>query len=198
MPAYEVVIEGRQDGDDLLNVLHYMVPDGQQPDWQAGADEIRAHLSNYLELRSNPNVRYLGITVRLDEPGQVGVFYAFTGGPVIGAADADDAVRQVAMLVRKRNLDGTRPALGWFFVGGITVGATNADGSWDSPTVTDVQNYADDIRILGAVTQTDTQMVIKARNPTAPNTVPYATVDVVEAAPTQPRTVRSRAKGVGQ
>lgn len=196
MAVYEVVLQGKQGVDDMLNVFHYEVPDGLTPDWQAGADEWRAHIANYLQILSNPNVVYSGITVRLDSPGQVGVFYAFTSGDVTGTAAADDALREAAILVHKRNTSGTRPALGWFFQGGISVNATQGNGAWEGSATSDVELYADDIRILGAVATGGAQMVIKARNPTAPNTVPYAAVDAVRAVST-PRTVRSRRGSVG-
>jgi len=197
MAVYEVVLEGRQDGDDMLNVFHYDVPDGQPLDWQAGADEIRAHLANYLADISNPNVSYLGITVRLDEVGQVGTFYGFTSGDVVGVDPNGDGLRQASFMVRKISQGGVRPVLGWFFVGGISVHGLTATGAWEGGIAVEVGNYADDIRILGSVAQTDVQMVIKARNPAAPNTQPYTLVDLMQPATGTPRTVRSRMIGSG-
>ena len=197
MAVYEVVLEGRQDGEDMLNVFHYRVPDGQTPDWQAGADELRAHIANYLADLSNPNVTYEGITVRLDEPGQVGTTYAFTLGDVVGLDASGDGLRQAAFLIQKRSQGGVRPTLGWFFVGGITVHGLTAAGNWDPAITAVMNNYAEDIRILGAVAQTDVIMVIKARNPTAPNTQAYSDVDLMFAKGGTPRTVRSRMIGNG-
>lgn len=197
MTVYEVVLEGRQDGEDMLNVFHYDVPQGQPPDWQAGADEIRAHIANYLEDISNPNVTYEGITVRLDSPGSVGTTYNFTGGIVTGTDSNGDGLRQAAFLIQKRSEGGVRPVLGWFFVGGISVHGLTAAGNWETTITATMNNYADDIRILGSVAQTDTVMVIKARNPTAPNTQAYSPVDSMFAKGGTPRTVRSRMIGSG-
>lgn len=196
MPQYEVVIEGTQGGEDMLNVLHYQVDDASPPDWQAGADEIRSHLSNYLAQYASPNVFWGGITVREDSPGQVGVFYPFTLGNLQGTDANGDQVRQVAVLVRKRASSGFRPALGWFFQGGITVHGTVATGTWETDILTAVENYATDIMVLGAVTPLGAYMVIKARNPTAPNTVAYNPVTSFQAV-ANPRTVRSRTAGTG-
>lgn len=191
MPAYEVVLQGKQGNSDMLNVFHYDVPLPTPPDWQAGADEIREHLSNRLAPLASTNVTWTGISVRLDEVGQVAVVFPFTLGVLTGSNATPSQIRETAVLVYKRSTAGVRPVLGWFFQGGMVVDGAAANGLWES-TITDaVLLYAEDIRILGNVVVGSTQMVIKARNPAAPNTQPYTLVDVMTLTD-NPRTVRSR------
>lgn len=196
MAVYEVVLLGKQGINDMLNVFHYEVADGVTPDWQAGADEIRSHLAVRLVPNCGSDVKWSGIKTRLDSPGQVAVEFPFTSGVLAGDNATPSQIRQVAMLVQKLSTGGIRPVLGWFFQGGIVVEAADAGGKWETTQLNAVQAYAEDIMILGAVAPLGAAMVIKARNPTAPNTQPYSVVDVVVAKDT-PRTVRSRATGRG-
>lgn len=196
MTVYEVVLEGRQGNTDMLNVFHYEVQTGETPDWQLGADELRSHIANRLATLSMNNVLYTGITVREDLPGHVGVFYGFTAGDIGGSNSTSSQSRTLAMLVRKRSLGGIRPVLGWFFVGGLIAENLTNIGLWNTATTDAVTLYANDITVLGAVAASDVNMVIKARNPTAPNTQPYSVVDVCDVT-VIPRNVRSRRQDLG-
>ena len=196
MAVYEVVIEGRQGVDDMLTILHYQVQDGLTLDWQAGADEIRSHLANYIAPLCTPTITWVGIRVREDIAGSVGTLYTFTLGTLDGSNVEGDLVRQASVLAQKRSDGPVRPVLGWFFQGGITAHGTTGAGRWEPSISTDVLNYAEDIRVLGGVATQDVTMVIKARNPTAPNTQPYTVVDRFTVSGI-PRTVKSRREAVG-
>ena len=196
MANWEVVIEGRQGQNDMLNVFHYQSSGVEPPDWDAAATVIRGHLADHIAPLANPTVTWLGITVREDIPGGVGTFFGFGAGTLAGTQGAGDQLNVLAALIRKHSGGLVKPTLGWWFQGGITAGGLNNVGVWESGPQTALEDYAEDIRILNISGPTTLTMVIKARNPTAPNTQAYSTVNAVSVAAT-PRTMRSRFPGSG-
>lgn len=196
MANWEIVIEGRQGSADMLNVLHYQSSGVEPPDFAAAATVIKGHLGDHLTTYAVPAVTWVGITVREDIPGSVGTFIPFPTGTLVGTNADADAVAQVAVFVRKRSQGLIRPTLGWAFQGGITVHGTNASFNWDTAILDAVEAYWEDIRIMTIAGPTTLTMVIKARNPTAPNTQAYSPVNAVEAA-VSPRVLKGRRIGAG-
>lgn len=196
MANWEVVLEGRQGGQDMLNVLHYQDNTAGVVDWTAVATTFYVDLTDQMIPMCTAEVRWTGITYREDILGSIGVFVPFPLGDVIGTYPGGDLMRQAAMLVRKRTTATTHPNLGWIFQGGLcTVGLTAA-GRWETAFLTDVQSFWDDMRLINTGVGDVLTMVIKARNPLAPNTVPYNAVTSVQAV-SVPRTVATRREGVG-
>lgn len=196
MANWEVVIEGRQGNKDMLNVFHYQSSGVEPPDFDAAATVIRGHLSDHLAPICGSRVTWEGITVREDVAGGVGTFYPFSAGTLTGTQANPDQIDVVAMLVRKVTGSLVKPTQGWFMQGGITVQGVGNDNAWGSTVLTAVEDYAEDIRILNISGPTTLTMVIKARNPSAPNTQAYTAVNAFTAA-SQPKTQRTRFAGQG-
>lgn len=196
MAFYELVIEGRQGTQDMLTVLHYQSSGVEPPNFGAAATVIRGHLADHMAAFCGPHVTWVGITVREDIPGGVGTFIPFAGGTLAGTVAGGDQINQVAVLVHKLSDGLVRPTKGWFFQGGIDTVGASAGSIWEAGLLTGVEAYAEDIRILNIAGPTTLTMVIKARNPTAPNTQPYSVVNAVDAT-NIPRVLRNRRAGAG-
>lgn len=191
MAFWELVIEGRQGANDMLNVIHYESSGVEPPDFAAAATVIRGHLADHLQGQASGRVTWEGITVREDIPGGVGVFIPFPGGILTGNNPDPDHADLLTVLVRKITGSLVKPTLGWAQQGGMTAGALEPDGTWNAGVRAAVEAFWEDIRILNITGPTTLQMVIKARNPSAPNTQPYTVVNAVEAN-LRPRSLRSR------
>jgi len=196
MTVFEVVIEGRQGTEDMLNVVHY--DDGGSPPaaWSDVASELQGHLIDHLQALCGDRVTWLGLTYRIDSLGQVGTFVPLPGGVLTGTDVSGDQLDQAAILIRKRSSGGVRPVLGWAFQGGVTVHGLNAASGWEGSILFEAASFWEDIRVFNLPGPSTLQMVIKASNPTAPNTQPYSSVDLVQAINT-PRTLRRRRAGMG-
>ena len=196
MANWEIVVEGRQGANDMLTVLHYQSSGVEPPDFSAAATVFAGHITDHLVPICGPRVTWLGLTVREDIVGGVGVFVPFGGGMLTGVNADGDHADVVTMLVRKQSGGLIRPTHGWFQQGGISMNATQADGSWVASVMDEVEAYAEDIRVLNIAGPSTLTMVIKARNPTAPNTQAYSVVNSFTAH-NRPRTQRSRIELVG-
>lgn len=196
MANWEIVLEGRQGVNDMLNVFHYQSSGVEPPDFAAAATVIRGHLADHIQNLCSAHVTWLGITVREDVPGGVGVFYPFAAGTLVGDNSDGDQVNQVAVLVNKLSNGLVRPTKGWFFQGGISVRNTTAFSGWEAAALAAVEAYAEDIRVLNIAGPTTLTMVIKARNPSAPNTQAYSVVNLMDAQ-IIPTTLRNRKSGLG-
>jgi hypothetical protein len=196
MTVYEVVIEGRQGANDMLNVVHY--DDGGTPpaDWGDVTAVLEGHLEDHLQLICGPRVTWLGLTYRIDTPGSVGVFEPLPGGVLAGTNAEEDQLDQLAVLIRKRSTGAVRPVLGWAFQGGITAHGMDGAGRWSTAIVAEATAFWEDIRVINIAGPSTLQMVIKASNPTAPNTQPYSSVNTITST-TVPRTLRRRREAVG-
>lgn len=179
MAIYEVVLEGRFANQDMLTVLHYDVTGDENPNWQAMADAIRFTLNDFLTPYLVVAATYLGITVREDVEGSVGLFVPFTLGTLTGGDSDDGTISQAAVLVRKLANTLTRPTQGRVYQGGISSQYLNSAGQWLPTATTPITNFWLDMISLDFGPGSLAQMVIKASNPTAPNTVPYNPVETV-------------------
>ena len=191
MANWEIVIEGRQGTNDMLNVLHYQSSGVEPPDFGATATVIRGHLEDHLQPHCGSRVTWVGITVREDIPGGVGTFYPFGAGTLTGNNATPDQADILTGLVRKVTNSLVKPTLGWAQQGGLTAGALEPTGVWNATITAAVEDFWEDIRVLNITGPTTLQMVVKARNPTAPNTQAYTPVASVSLAGT-PRALRSR------
>lgn len=196
MPYYEVVLEGRQGGKDMLTVFHYETIGGEPMDWQAAADVIAGHVFDHLVPLCGPRVTWIGITYREDIPGGVGVFVPFGAGALTGSSVFGDQADVLTMLVRKLTGSTQRPTHGWWQQGGLSADHTTNDGEWDLGVRNGIVNYGNEMRSLEIAGSANLQMVIKASNPTAPNTVPYNQVSSITTSGV-PRTQRSRLPDAG-
>lgn len=196
MANWQVVIEGRQGTDDMLNVIYYQSTGVEPPDFVAAAVVIRAHIEDHIQTFCGDNTTWLGITYREDIPGSVGVFVPFPAGTLAGSNPTPSQVYQLSMLVQKFSNGSVRPVRGWAFQGGLVADGTSGNGGWETPLRDAVEALWEDIRVLSIAGPTTLQMVLKATNPTAPNTQPYTAVDKVSTAVT-PRTLDGRRLNVG-
>ena len=196
MAVWEVVIDWLIDGTVAQNVLHYQDEDPVSIDWVEFADELRAQMIIDIQDTLVPSITYEGITVRLDEVGSVGSTFTPTLGGLLGTSVNDQYSRVLAMLVRK-NADSTvRPNRGRIYVPGVTVEHLDGAGEWDAGSRNAHNDFWANILEITLVEGGDMSMVIKASNPTAPNTVDYNPVSSV-GAQRIPATQRRRRIGVG-
>jgi len=191
MAFWEIVLEGRQAGKDMLNVIHYESSGVEPPDFAAAAVVVRGHIVDHLQALCGTRVSWKGITVREDIEGGVGTYYPFLAGDVTGNTASPEQADILTMLVRKITGSLVKPTLGWAQQGGITADGLEADNSWDTTVIDEVEAFWEDIRVLNISGPSTLTMVVKARNPTAPNTQPYTVVNSISAA-YSPRTLRSR------
>lgn len=196
MANWEVVINGKQGTNDMLNVFHYQSSGVEPPDWDAAATVIRGHLSDHIAPICGSRVTWEGITVREDIAGSVGTFYPFSAGTLTGTQATPDQIDAACMQVRKLTGSLVKPTSGWFMQGGITVQGVGNDNQWGSTVTTAVDDYATDIRILNIAGPSTLTMVIKARNPLAPNTQAYTPVNDFQVV-TGVKVQRSRLQGYG-
>lgn len=194
--VYEVVLNGVLNAQQVLTVLHYDVDGGDPINFQAMADAIRVHLVDNLQAWLVPTMSYTGITIREDIPGTVGVTYAFTLGTLTGSDANVDSFNQLAMLVRKNCNSTVRPNRGRVFQGGLTSEGTDGNGLWQTDMRNAVNAFWSDMISISFAGPATAQMVVKASNPTAPNTVPYNPVTTVGTI-SNPTTQRRRRISVG-
>jgi hypothetical protein len=181
MANWELVIEGRQGTKDNLNVLHYQDFGGGPPDWTFAANAIRGHLSDHIITFCGSLVTWVGITVREDVPGSVGVLVPFTAGVLTGTNATPSQMMSASLLVRKIGSGLVRPVRGWAFQSGLVVDGLDAASRWEAPVIAATLDYWEDIRLMADGLTTDLRMVIKARNPSAPNTQAYTPVAAFSA-----------------
>lgn len=184
MANWEVVIEGRQGTNDMLNVIHYQSSGVEPPDFDAAATVIRGHLEDHLQGDCGNRVTWIGITVREDIEGGVGTFFPFGAGTLTGSRSTPDHADILAMLVRKNTGSLVKPTKGWAKQGGLSADTLDPGGTWSTAVQGDVKDFWEDIRILNLTGPTTLTMVVKARNPSAPNTQAYTPVNAITVAQT--------------
>ena len=194
--AYEIVLNGKIGEQDLLTVLHYVLVSGPVPNWDDVGTIIRGHLITYMTPHLVTAAVYRGIYVREDVPGGVGADYDFLGGPVVGAAPDDEYFTNISLQVNKNTSNGMKPTKGRVFQGGLSASATQNNGLWQANTRAGCVDFYEAIRILNVVGGAVLNMAVKARNPTAPNTVPYNLVNSIGST-SVPRPQRRRTIGQG-
>lgn len=171
MTMYEIVLNGKQDAEPMLTVLHYDLTGST--DLQEFSDAIKTQMVASLMPALVPSVTYTGITARLDTPGSVGVKYPFSTGQIVGTNAETNYYALAAVNVRKLSSTGSRPAQGRIYQGGIPVSAYNADGFILATYQTTLSDHWELMRIIEFDTSGEATMFIKASNPSAPNTVAY-------------------------
>lgn len=196
MANWELVIEGRQGAQDMLSVIHYQDNSAGAVNWNDAATVIRGHLTDDLISSCGNRTTWEGITVREDIPGGVGISYPFSAGVLSGTYPAADHADVLTMLIRKKTVSLVRPTAGWAQQGGFSAAGLEPTGVWATSFTGAGEAFWESIRVLNLIDDVVLQMVIKARNPTAPNTQAYTAVSSVSAEPV-PRTQRSRLPEVG-
>lgn len=197
MANYEVVLMGRADSGDILNVLHYDISLQDATVLQEMTDFIAAAFITHCQDRFVPDFQLRRVRFRPDSPGAVGVEYTPTAGPINGTATGGEYAGQLAALIRKHNDDGDRPAIGRAYVGGLATGQLTGEGLWEQNLINSLIDFWEAIRDINLVVSGETaQMLIKASNPTAPNTSAYVDVDRITGG-VNPVTQKSRKRGVG-
>ena len=180
----------------MLNVLHYQSSGVEPPDFGDAAVVIRGHLIDHMQSLCGTRVSWVGITVREDIPGGVGTFYPFLAGTVGGTAVNEEQADMLTMLVRKITGSLVKPTLGWIQQGGITADALEANSTWDESVRDEVEAFWEDVREINISGPSTLNMVVKARNPEAPNTQPYTVVNSISTG-SAPRALNSRFTGRG-
>lgn len=197
MTMYEVVINWGSASGEFKNILHYETDAVHGADMDAMADFLSTAYLLHFRDRVAPGVSLISVSVREDIVGAVAVDYPMPLSPLVGLAGDDQWAGQLALLVRKLNLSGNRPAQGRIYLPGVTSEALTATGEWAQNVAADAQDFLEELRDFQApISGPLWVMHIKASNPDAPNTVTYASVDAVQAV-TNPTTQRRRRKGVG-
>lgn len=181
MTVYEVVLDGQLDENPCLTVLHYDITGSG--DLQAFTDAFRAELVTALQGLVVSSLVWSGLTIRVDTPGSVGQTYAFTGGDVVGSDATSDYWGLIAVIIRKLTSSGSRPAQGRIMQGGIPANRVDSSGAV-APTYRGALATAWEGFIELTFDTTGTAaMVIKASNPSAPNTVAYNPVTSMAVRP---------------
>lgn len=194
---YEVVIDQSCPAGDIKNVLHYEFINPGAAVFQDFVDHLAARFVANCQVNFTPSYSLLGATFRETEPGAVGVSYTITGGAVNGTAPETEFASQVAMLINKFNDDGTRPARGRMYIGGLTADALNSESLWKSSVRDTVVQWWEDMNTgTLPVTGEALDMRIAATDPTQPNTEAFPTVDRLTGN-VNPGTQRRRRRGVG-
>jgi hypothetical protein len=196
MAFYEVVIEGRQGIDDMLNVIHYETSGTDPVDWTDVADQIRALINGNIVVFCGSWITWVGITVREDIVGGVGTFYPFTLGTLAGSNATPSQIAEIAMLVRKESNSLVRPTKGWAMQGGLVSEGADGLGVWEAAVRAAVDALWTAMLDFTTGGGSVLGMVIKARNPTAPNTQPYTAVNSITTAAV-PRSLKGRRQGTG-
>lgn len=180
MTIYECVLTGNLDAQPMLHVLHYDITGSTN--LQEWVDAFQAELSAHVMDHLVNSAAYSGITIREDVPGAVGVFYPFTAGTIAGTATGTNYWANVAALVRKFSDNVVRPNQGRLFQSGIPPSATDNDGKLGGSYVVALRDAWSELITVPFDSTGNSQMVIKASNPSAPNTVPYNEVNSIGVA----------------
>lgn len=196
MAFYEVVLVGQQNADEMLTVLHYEITGNQPNEWQSFANAISLLMIGSLDGALATTVRYTGIRVREDIPGGVGFELGFTGGDVVGGSAGPDLVFTNCMIIRKQASGLVRPTQGRVYQGGLPATFVGSTGFWDTTFAQTVEDFWTSMINITFGAAGVAQMVIKARNPSAPNTQPYSEVESMVRL-LNPGTQRRRRIGVG-
>ena len=197
MTYYEAVLNFNAPTGAIKNVLHYLTAAEQGEQLQAATDEIELLWNTHFRSQVAPSITFNSITWRVDEVGAVGIEYPVPLSPVAGSATSSEFAAAEALILHKKNTTGTKPARGRMYIGGVTSGKFNSVGNWDQSVLDAGIDWLEAIAEFTAGSPaTVFNMVIKASNLAAPNTVPYAVVDTVGGV-VRPGTQRRRRRGIG-
>lgn len=197
MTVYEGVIDWRFNSQIFNTVLHYDDGGSGPPDFQGLTDYIidSFRTAGMPGLVNDLTCNFM--TWREDTPGGVGVQRFPTSGAATGSAGASETAGQLALLIRKLGTGLVRPNKGRIYQPGVATSALTAAGLWEASTSNALETMWEDILEIEDGNGATLNMVIKASNPSAPNTQPYTLVSGL-AAQGNPATQRRRRIGVGE
>jgi len=193
---YEVALKWDDGESRFFNVLHFDLTDVSAAGIQDFADEIRAAAATDLVDVLTDSVSLIGINVREDVAGAVGVDYGFTSGSINGTNANSDFAAVLALQVNKLCQNGSRPARGWNFIPGVSAEELSGSGRWGATSRGAAQDFFNSLVSLTYNSTATATLYVKASNPDAPNTVPYNAVTDIGTSGV-PKTVRSRLPGIG-
>lgn len=196
MTVYECVLEYDSPSGEMLNVVHWDLTGTAPLNFQDFVDNLRTEFVNSLAAVIAPSVSFVAVTIREDSPGAIGIRYTPTAGSAAGTSTDNQYGPQLAALVRKRCENGQRPALGFAYQGGITSEGLTSAGRWSATVNNAVFAFWDANIIIPFAGDGQAEMVVKASNPTAPNTVAYNSVTSINVGGI-PVTQKRRKEGVG-
>ena len=196
MAVYEGVLRWGFNNNRFNTVLHYDDGGAGPPDFQEWTDDIRTKFANAGMPGLVNDLNFISVIWREDIPGGVGVNYVPTDGVLAGSAGASETAGQLALIIRKLGTGLVRPSQGRIYVPGVATSALLASGLWDGATSNALETMFEDILTIVDGSGVVGSMVIKASNPTAPNTVAYNPVSGLQAIG-NPGTQRRRRLGVG-
>lgn len=196
MTVYECAFRYRVGADDFFNVVHYDITGDDPPDLQDLTDEIVAAWAAGIGDHVAAAVTFNSVIYRLDIDGSVGVEVIPTGGPEPGTATVNNWAGQMAVLLQKKTNGIVRPNLGRMFIPGVFTSALTAGGEWSVDIVQAAEAFGNAIVLISFAGNGVAQMLIKASNPTAPNTNAYNEVAECNSLAI-PSALQSRKKGRG-
>lgn len=194
---YEGVIRWNFAGQIFNTVLHYGSSSDVTPDFQNITDQIfDAMVSDYTDRLVN-DINADRMSWREDIPGGVGQVVFPNSGLKVGTNSGSNAMGQAAMIVRKLGSGFIRPNKGRIYQPGVASAFLTDAGLWSATAGNAVESYWETVRELTDGNATTVTMLIKASNPTAPNTQPYTEVTALQFIG-NPGTQRRRRIGSGQ
>lgn len=197
MGYFEAVLNFSSPTGVIKNVVHYNLSSDDPANIQEATDIIMGQFNIICAGDFSPAVVFESITWREEIEGAVGVEYSDPSGPYPGTFSDGDYAPNAAMLVRKFHDSGVRPSRGRNYIGGVTAEALEATGRWNAVNVGRVVSWFEYIRSFTVNEGADTvDMVIKATNPTAPNTVPFSIVNRVSGE-VRVKSQKRRLEGIG-
>lgn len=197
MAVYEAVLNWSFNSNVFNTVLHYDTGSSGEPDFLGLTDDIRSKMNADFTNVLAPNLIFTSVRWREDTPGGVGVVFFPTDGPRAGTAADNQAVGQTAAIIRKLGSGLVRPNKGRIYQPGVSVEGIAATGLWQGTVSNFLETFWESMIELDDGDGVTASMVIKASNPSAPNTVPYNPVTGMQALG-NPGTQRRRRLGVGQ
>lgn len=193
MAIYEVALKWGDSDSKYYNVLHFDIT-GQDPiNFADMANEIGTAFTTHLATNIVSAVTLEGMVVREDTPGSVGQEFDINEA---GTATNGDYAGALALQINKKTDGLVRPTRGWMFIPGVSATQLGTDGRWEGAVRTNAQLFVGDLLNFGFADAGNATMLIKANNPSAPNTNAYNEVLALGAAAV-PKTLRSRQPGIG-
>lgn len=196
MAVYEGVINWTFNSNIYNTVLHYDDGDTGPPDFQGLTDDIRDKFNTAGMPGLVNDLVFTSMRWREDIAGGVGTVYVPTAGTLAGSAGASETAGQLALIIRKLGAGLVRPSKGRIYVPGVATSALQSNGLFIGTTSNALETMFEDILTIDDGGGVELDMVIKASNPSAPNTVPYNPVVGLQALG-NPGTQRRRRLGVG-
>jgi hypothetical protein len=193
---HEVALKWDDTESKYFNVMHYELTDTTFAGLQAFADEIGAACASDLADILTDSISLIGVNIREDVEGAVGIDFGFTTGPVDGTNANSDYAAVLALQVNKLCQNGSRPSRGWNFIPGVSAQELSGSGRWGATSQGAAQDFMNSLMSITYNGTATGSLYVKASNPTAPNTVAYNAVTDI-GINNVPKTMRSRLPGVG-